>query len=123
MNFSREDLVAKRPLPRKLKLLAERLRAMGIRPVYGHIARFDGDPRYSIRDPERDFEKINKALNTIEQEGHLDENPPPIVAIGVIPGRAPLFYYVRNDISEWRKKKTTKAKTKRKSKKKVGGEK
>jgi hypothetical protein len=117
MNFSREDLIAKRPLPRKLKLLAERLQSMGIKPIY-RIGKIEQDPQYSFRDPEEDFEKINKALNTIEQEGTMDESPPPIVAVSVIPGRAPLFYYVRNDISEWRKKKTVKAKPKRKITKK-----
>jgi hypothetical protein len=80
------------------------------------------DKRYSQRDPVADYDRLVRAINTLKAERKL-KNPtvkgeiPPIVAIQPSTGRPPQWYFVRNDISESRKRKMVKVQAKRPVKK------
>lgn len=71
------------------------------------------DKRYIMRDAYKDYHKINKAIDNAIAEDRIHEVPPPIVAIIITNQSVPLIYFVKTDISDYRKRKPVKLKTKR----------
>lgn len=87
------------------------------------LSRYEINPNYSRRDPVEDFDRLMRAIKNMRDDGTLPQQkgePPAIVAIQSILSSPPRWYYVRNDISEGRKKKSAKPKSKRKITKKKG---
>jgi|WetSurMetagenome_2_1015567.scaffolds.fasta_scaffold76692_5 hypothetical protein len=85
------------------------------------LSKYELDPNYSRRDPVEDFDKLMRTIKNMRSDGTLPQErgePPAIVAIQSTFSLPPRWYYVRNDISEGRKKKTVKPKSKRKPVKK-----
>jgi hypothetical protein len=85
------------------------------------LTKYELDPNYSRRDSIEDFDKIMRSIKNMKDDGILPQKtgePLAIIAIQPTLLNPPRWYYVRNDISEGRKKKTVKPKSKRKPVKK-----
>ena len=85
------------------------------------LIKYELDPNYSRRDPVEDFDRLMRLIKNIQNDGTLPQEkgePPVIVAIQSTFALPPRWYYVRNDISEGRKKRPVKPKSKRKPVKK-----
>jgi hypothetical protein len=79
--------------------------------------RMELDRRYSGRslgEPD-DIIRINRAINNAIKEGRMGEVPPPIIAVGSRTNSpsTTMTVYVKNDLSESRRKKIIRSKTKR----------
>ena len=104
-------------------ILWDLVKKMKIR-VEPTLSKYELDPSYSRRDPIEDFDKLMGAIKNMRRDGMLPQpkgERPAIVAIQTLLSMPPRWYYVRNDISEWRKKKSAKPKSKRKIIKKKKG--
>lgn len=105
---------------RLAKLRIERYRMLNKRvmderiPIDNNITKYTFNKKYSMRDAFKDYHKINKAIDNAISEDRLHEVPPPIVAIVVSAQGVPLVYYIKNDLSENRKRKSVKPKSSRK---------
>lgn len=94
--------------------LAKRSDKVGI-PTSISVGYWDSNPDYVLLNPEDDYNQINKAIDNAIKLNRLDENPPAIVAI--IPkmgSKIPKWYYIKTDLPNYRKKISSKTKSKRK---------
>jgi len=102
------------------KLRIERYRMLNKRvmderiPLDDNVTKYVFNKKYSMRDAFKDYHKINKAIDNAISEDRLHEIPPPIIAITVSAQGVPLVYFIKNDLSENRKRKYVKPKTSRK---------
>jgi hypothetical protein len=101
------------------KLRIERYRLLNQRvlderiPSDRNATKYVFDKRYTMRDAYKDYHKINRAIDNAISEDRIHEVPPPVVAIIVTNQSVPLIYFIKNDISDYRKRKSVKTKTKR----------
>lgn len=90
-------------------------------PIERDLGRWIMDKRYAQYDAADDYDKINRAIDYAIKYNEFDEIPPPIIAVGGTVHGAPVLYLIKTNIPTYRKKKTSKPKSKRKSKKKECG--
>jgi hypothetical protein len=83
-------------------------------PLTYYIGEFDNDPSYVMLSPEEDYAQINKAMDNAKKLNRLKENPPVIVAVSSRIRGTPQWYYIKTDLPNYRRKKPTKSKLKRK---------
>jgi hypothetical protein len=81
------------------------------------VSKYENDEvNYSRRDPTADFDKIKRAIANAKKDGRLITKagqPPNIVAIQPTMLQPPTAFYIKNDISESRKRKLMHSKVKR----------
>jgi len=84
-------------------------------PASTNVGYWDSNPEYVMLSPEEDYDQINKALDNAKRLNRLEEDPPAIVAIVPRLGmKIPKWYYIKNDLPNYRKKKVKNTKVKRK---------
>jgi hypothetical protein len=98
--------------------LYQQVKKYGI-PIDKSITNWITDKRYKSYDPVDDYFDIKDAIDIIVASKRLDEVPPPIIAIMSLAHGYPIVYFIKKSvfINSYRKKKSSKTKTKRKSKK------
>jgi hypothetical protein len=99
------------------KALIQRIKDLKL-PYSAKVGYYENDPAYhrlNIADAE-DVEKINKAIDDVVSYGDrfMNTNPPPVIAVGSFPYDAYMskynstkYIYVRDDVKEYRKNKTS----------------
>lgn len=111
---SKSELTYKRALA-----LYEKVQDYDIR-IDNSVARWITDKRYDMLYVQNDYKAINAAIEYANVRNELNDIPPPIIPIKGTTGALPLVYFVKSnlptELPKYRKKKTTKPKTKRRSK-------
>ena len=109
------------------KALIQRIKDLKL-PYSDKVGFYENDSAYhrlTIADAE-DVERINKAIDDVVSYGDrfMHSNPPPVIAVGSFPYDAYMskynttrYVYVRDDVKEYRERKSIKPKTRKPVKK------